>query len=340
MYLMGKFNFIFWGASFILFFQACSNKLPESSTFLSSEAGGGGGGGGGQEIFLVLPFPPNQLSLVAASSNQVNVTWIDNSDNEYGFRVERAFSNAGPMNPGTGPGAFTVIAVLGEDIESYTDRAVNPSTYYYYRITAYNNVGASAPTSSVNVNTPAAPSTAPAAPSNLTATAAAATIVNLTWVDNSNNERSFTVERSADNGVTFFTISSVAADQTSYQDINLTDQTTYMYRIRAVNTAGSSAAVTSASVTTLAAGNKNSYAYIQTNIITPNCTQCHGANKADAGIRLHTYNGVLSVLIPNNANGSRIIQETSTGQMPPGAPLSTDQINSIRNWINAGALNN
>jgi hypothetical protein len=89
----------------------------------------------------------------------------------------------------------------------------------------------------------------PAAPSNLIATAASTSQINLTWTDNSSNETSFRIERSAD-GVNFNEITTVGPNVTSYSNTGLTSSTTYYYRLRASNDAGNSAYSNTASATT------------------------------------------------------------------------------------------
>jgi hypothetical protein len=79
----------------------------------------------------------------------------------------------------------------------------------------------------------------PAAPSNLTATASKKSVT-VNWVDNSNNETGFKVERSTD-GVNFSQITTTGANVTSYKNVGLTTGTTYYYRVRATNAAGDSA---------------------------------------------------------------------------------------------------
>jgi len=91
----------------------------------------------------------------------------------------------------------------------------------------------------------------PAAPSNLTATAASATQINLSWTDNSTNETAFLVERSTD-GVNFTQIASLAAGTASYSDTGLASGTHYTYRVRASNAAGNSAYSNTAAATTIA----------------------------------------------------------------------------------------
>jgi hypothetical protein len=93
--------------------------------------------------------------------------------------------------------------------------------------------------------------TAPSAPSDLTATTVDSARINLSWADNSNNEGSFLIERSAD-GVNFTQIASVTANQTAYSDTGLSGGTQYTYRVRATNSGGNSAYSSTASATTVA----------------------------------------------------------------------------------------
>ncbi len=79
----------------------------------------------------------------------------------------------------------------------------------------------------------------PAAPSGLNATAVSTTQINLTWVDNSGNETGFRVERRIGSGA-WSTVTTTAANATSYSNTGLTPNTTYEYRVYAVNGAGDS----------------------------------------------------------------------------------------------------
>jgi regulation of enolase protein 1 (concanavalin A-like superfamily)/fibronectin type 3 domain-containing protein len=84
---------------------------------------------------------------------------------------------------------------------------------------------------------PATP-VAPAAPSDLVATAGE-NQVSLVWADNSNNETGFIVERSSD-GVTFDSSFNVTANTTNYTDVTAIAEITYTYRVKAINGALSS----------------------------------------------------------------------------------------------------
>jgi fibronectin type 3 domain-containing protein len=103
---------------------------------------------------------------------------------------------------------------------------------------------------------PIPPTSGPAAPTNLTGTAPNASVVNLSWTDNSNNEAGFAIERSSD-GVNYSQLATVGVNVTAYSDGNLTPSTKYYYRVRAYNSYSGttySAYTNVASVTTLAAG--------------------------------------------------------------------------------------
>ena len=84
-------------------------------------------------------------------------------------------------------------------------------------------------------------STQPSAPSNLTATAASASQVNLQWTDNSNKEEGFEIERCSGSGCSNFAlIATVGSNTTSFSNTDLTANTTYKYRVRAYNADGDS----------------------------------------------------------------------------------------------------
>jgi fibronectin type 3 domain-containing protein len=92
---------------------------------------------------------------------------------------------------------------------------------------------------------------APAAPTNLAASALSASQVQLTWTRNSTNESGFDVERSTD-GVNFAQVGLGDAGATAFIDSNgLQPDAKYYYRIRAINKIGNSAYSNVTSTTTL-----------------------------------------------------------------------------------------
>lgn len=94
--------------------------------------------------------------------------------------------------------------------------------------------------------------TAPTAPTNLSATAASSSQIDLAWTDNSSNEDGFKIERSTD-GTNFSQIATVGSNTVSYSSTGLSANTTYYYRVRAYNTGGDSNYSNTASATTRSA---------------------------------------------------------------------------------------
>jgi fibronectin type 3 domain-containing protein len=93
--------------------------------------------------------------------------------------------------------------------------------------------------------------TAPAAPSNLVATAASGTEADLTWTNNATNQTGFHIDRATDSAFTQNLVTQTAASgtATSFVDSGLTSGGTYYYRIRATNSIGDSANSNTATVT-------------------------------------------------------------------------------------------
>jgi hypothetical protein len=81
---------------------------------------------------------------------------------------------------------------------------------------------------------------APAAPSNLTATSVASRRVVLSWTDNSSNETGFVIQRSS-NGNSWSQVGTVGAGVTTYTDNGVSKRKTYYYRVYAYNSFGNSA---------------------------------------------------------------------------------------------------
>ena len=92
------------------------------------------------------PVAPADLAAAAVPVVQIDLAWIDNSDNEDGFRIER----------GTDGVNFTLIATVAANLTSYSDVGLAASTVYYYRVQAFNITG-SAASNIATASTPASP---------------------------------------------------------------------------------------------------------------------------------------------------------------------------------------
>ncbi|MEX0784233.1 MAG: fibronectin type III domain-containing protein [Dehalococcoidia bacterium] len=179
------------------------------------------------------PAAPTSLTAVAASNSAIALTWQDNASNETGYKVERRVGEA----------AFSQVVLLAANATSYTSTALTAGTQYDFRVRA-----AGTPTDSVYSNV-ASETTfpPPAAPSNLVATPLSPTSIRLDWVDNTDEETGFRLERST-NGTSWLLITNVAADTTTFTSSYLAASTTYSYRVRAFagSTAGDWSAVATA----------------------------------------------------------------------------------------------
>lgn len=80
----------------------------------------------------------------------------------------------------------------------------------------------------------------PVSPNHLTATMGSAGNVTLNWSDNSNNETGFQIQRSLDGGKTWTTITSTAANTTSYMDSAVPSGKFAIYQVTAINQIGQS----------------------------------------------------------------------------------------------------
>ncbi len=101
---------------------------------------------------------------------------------------------------------------------------------------------------------------APAAPTNLTAAAASGTEIDLKWQDNSNIETGYSVEQSTD-GTNFTSIVTLPANTTTYNSTALNPNTTYWYRVQAMNFAANSAYSNTVSLLTPVPPNKPTNAH-------------------------------------------------------------------------------
>jgi titin len=78
-----------------------------------------------------VPNAPSGLTATATSTSQINLTWVDNSSNEDGFKIERSTDGV----------FFTQIATAAVNATTYSNTGLTASTLYYYRVFAYNASG-------------------------------------------------------------------------------------------------------------------------------------------------------------------------------------------------------
>jgi chitodextrinase len=176
------------------------------------------------------PTAPTNLTATAASGTQINLAWTGSTDNVgvTGYQIERC--------QGAGCSNFAQIATVTGT--TYSNTGLTGSTSYSYRVRAADAAGNQSTYS--NVASASTPDTqAPTAPTNLTATAASGTQINLAWTGSTDNVgvTGYKIERCQGAGCSNFAqIATVTG--TSYNNTGLTNATSYSYRVRATDAAG------------------------------------------------------------------------------------------------------
>ncbi len=188
---------------------------------------------------LAVPDDPTTLIITGVNTNSITMMWSDQSDNELGFQIQRSTQS------GSG---FTVVGNATADEETFTNIGLSDNTTYYYRVRAYNGAGFSGFTAEASATTTLS---APLPPSNLLLDNITENSIDLNWSDNSTNETGFQVERSLSPTTGYVRITTTTADVTSYTSTGLDQNTTYYYRVRAINPSGQSAYSNVRSGTTL-----------------------------------------------------------------------------------------
>ncbi len=187
------------------------------------------------------PDAPSDLQAVAVAYNQIDLSWMDNADNEHGFRLERYDDVSGE---------FIVVQLIAADEEAASDIGLTAETSYTYRLIAYNPDGESDPSNQSTDTTPVSPP--PASPANLAAAAGEGNWIVLVWQDQSDNEEGFRIERRTTGA--YEVVADVTENVTTRTDAGLSWETTYTYRVLAYNASGDSDYSNEASDTTPASG--------------------------------------------------------------------------------------
>jgi hypothetical protein len=166
------------------------------------------------------PAAPSGTDAKPSSSSAVEVSWVDKSSNEGGFRVERSL-DAGST--------WITAGTVGSNVASFQDPGRSSEQQVCYRVVAF-NAGGDSPPSNADCTAP------PAAPTGLTATAEAdQPAIDLTWKDNSAVEDGYEVLQESDFGGI---VVELPANTTSYRDVSVGSNATYFYRVRAKKDGG------------------------------------------------------------------------------------------------------
>ena len=173
------------------------------------------------------PAPPSDLTTISLGSDRIGLDWIDNSDNEDYFEIERSNDVVNFSYYGQWSGSPSV-----------DDYPLPADTHYCYRIRAHNSIGDSTYTNISCKWTDA--TTTPRTPTNLTAQAVSENKILLTWTNNSQSDQYRVWE--SDNGGSYTIVGTVPEDNVPGAYIEgLIAAHYYSYQIQAHNNFGYSA---------------------------------------------------------------------------------------------------
>lgn len=168
------------------------------------------------------PNAPSALAVLPVSGHFIQLTWVDNSINEEGFRFERSL-DAGAT--------WTAVRTQGPNYTYAQDYGLSLEQSGCYRVFAYNAFGESVS----NVDCTALP----AAPTNLTANVTEG-MIELRWADNSSVEDAYEVWRYAGNGGGYVLAATLPANATVFRDPGALPDQQYWYYVRAMRDGGTS----------------------------------------------------------------------------------------------------
>lgn len=185
---------------------------------------------------------PTTFSVTAQNTTSVSFSWVDNATNETGYAIERC----------TGASCSVFAAVAGSPIASgstsTTVTGLTASTTYRFRVAAVDGGSSSTYLTSSDVTT------APAAPTVLTAGTITGTSIQFGWTDNASDESSYVVESCTGASCSSYSAvpsSPIAANSVTHNETGLTEATTYRFRVKTSNANGSSSYLTSTDLSTI-----------------------------------------------------------------------------------------
>ncbi|HEV8630755.1 MAG TPA: pre-peptidase C-terminal domain-containing protein [Thermoanaerobaculia bacterium] len=178
---------------------------------------------GASTTFAAVTPPATPSLSITAGSNSAALSWTGSSG------VFDVFRNEAGCTAG-----FTKVA---NDLSSasFNDTAVANGVTYFYQVAAQpsgNEAASSAPSTCTSVTPTGGVCTPPAAPTGLTATAASATQINLSWTASA-GATSYTILRSTTSGGPYSSVGT--STSTSFSDTTASCNTTFFYVVTASN---------------------------------------------------------------------------------------------------------
>jgi hypothetical protein len=176
-----------------------------------------------------VPTPATGLTAHTVSLTQIDLSWADNSTDETGFELQRRGNSS----------IWATVATLPVNTTSYSDTGLTPLTTYLYRVRSTNGSGPAAYWSNEAWTDTALP---PAAPTGLSGRINALNQFELTWTDNSSNERAFEIYLKGTGFEGHFSrLATTAPNAARYTGQEALFRSPTTFRVRAIRAEGASA---------------------------------------------------------------------------------------------------
>jgi hypothetical protein len=237
---------------------------------------------------------PSSLAATATGPNDIHLTWTNTSTDSSKPSIAVLRSPDGVSN-------WQIVNTVAGGTTSYDDTTVSDGVQYYYEVEAVSGSNYSAPSNVVSI----------AAPLITPTIAAAAQVANvlsnkITWIDNTGNATSITVDRSTNNGSSWTNVAAYSGTAAQYVDTNVQVGKTYLYRIQALNSVAKSSYLVTSSITDVAP--------VAPTVATP----------ATAAALVTTLSTPLTVLGADLGGESNLTYTWATTGTPPAAVTFTD----------------
>lgn len=265
----------------------------------------------------------------------------------------------------------TPIATTAAGAASYTDSTLSAGTTYYYVVHAKDEAGnEDANTAQVSAKTLSATTVVPtfAGASSLTVQNTPSLTIGwspATETGVSSPSIQYLIYRATSSGGENFTVAPTytsAVNATSFMDTNVTANTKYYYVVRAQDTSTGVTDTNTVEVFGPVSFLNDIYNPIIASGPSTCTTGCHAgaapAGSLDLSTLTKAYNGMVNItsgecataqyVVPGSSSTSYLYQKLvgtwpcgSGSQMPKtGTKLNATQLNTVKNWIDQGALNN
>ena len=166
----------------------------------------------------------------------------------------------------------------------------------------------------------------PKAPTALQGTLVDNNYVDLSWQDNSTDEVNMVLER-RENGGSWLVLGNLAANTVAYQDKAMTVGSTYDYRVKASNTAGSSV------YTGVVTFKRQDRTDIKAAMLVSNCAACHGTDGYSSGPATPSIAGLNKAYLVRTMKAYRSGERASSVMMRIAKGYTDTQIDRIADYL-------